>query len=1141
MENSQKVSLGTTLAGVNQYKVFSAVMNNFDQAIKSSEASLNANGDTLRQNAVHMESLEAKTNQLKQEFQKFVLGEGGLQSLGKWFVDLGTNILKIINDFGGLKTVIIALTGALITLNNEAIINAIMNFDTMIKNIASLGSLFIKTTIQTKSLSSGLQVLTASANTASIAFGAVTAVITIGLIAFQKYNQQQKEILQNVKESLSTFDSYQKSLGQTVASINDESATKSSLLQINQRLNKSYDDEVSKQKDIKDLRAENLRLLYEEAQAKAQATKNESTSSYSEAKKYLTSRTASGGAGSFNGVDVSLFDTPTEKLKAYSEAIQVYQDKLENGEKLSLRERNILKTLQKEYKELNDKISESQDIVTKYEEAQKIANMTYEEFINYTNESSKVGDEYGDLLDDTNDDIDDNVEKTEEQIKELEKLKETYSLASTQIDKLKENYETLEKAVNEINNSGKLSIETYESLISLSPAYIQALFDENGALRNNIDAQEELYKLKIEQMALDQAESLVKLAESYDGTTESLNELNRALKLNNDLTWSGLYSRIAYLQNEKELSADVVKALINQINTYQSWALRATKSISDYATKESDKATKSIVDDLNKQKDGVESLKKEIQSVISDLNDEVDKYKRVFAYLTSELDKSLDNLKEQKKEETEQLEKEIKAQETLKNKIKDYYSTKVKEAEDVRDKSLDSIEQELDLLDKQKSEEEDFWDKKINALKEQNDALKDQLEYEQLLENLAKAKASKVKVYRKGQGFVYETNAEEVNKAQQKINEFNAKKQYEDELASLKKNKEESVKLIQEKIDAKKEEKENIQKSSDEIIKNLKDEAEMFEKTYEKIIENLEINKQAVEEDYDLKISKIEEYKNSLQEQSNSYQTEQDRLLTLQMTGINTEEANWELRLNNLDDFVQKYNSKLAELANKQEDLNALDAKLLSIQTRIDNLKSDGVGSIVATGGNLGSSSLSGVDGILNFNDVQSKALIEAQKKYNEQRNKPDDSHLYTQTGLNNNNIIEDYYKAMNTMTYEVRNFPKTSKGRREYESLLKTTRTWIPYDSETYAKNQNGNNTWNELFSPQKLNPFDIYTSDNGSLVSTFNNGSLGKLKDNISNDNSTSISIGNLSLPNVSNANNFIEELKNFTLIKQNYQLAK
>lgn len=59
MSSSEKVALGNTLAGVNQYKIFAAVMNQMDTAVEAYKDALDSSGSTMAQNAIYMESLEA--------------------------------------------------------------------------------------------------------------------------------------------------------------------------------------------------------------------------------------------------------------------------------------------------------------------------------------------------------------------------------------------------------------------------------------------------------------------------------------------------------------------------------------------------------------------------------------------------------------------------------------------------------------------------------------------------------------------------------------------------------------------------------------------------------------------------------------------------------------------------------------------------------------------------------------------------------------------------------------------------------------------------------------------------------------------------------------------------------------------------
>lgn len=111
MSNSEKVSLGNTLAGVNQYKVFAAVMGNFDTALKANETALNSNGSAMKENSKYMDSIEAKVQGLKTAWQELVLGNGGLVQATKVVMDLGIKFLELANKIGGLPIALTAVAG----------------------------------------------------------------------------------------------------------------------------------------------------------------------------------------------------------------------------------------------------------------------------------------------------------------------------------------------------------------------------------------------------------------------------------------------------------------------------------------------------------------------------------------------------------------------------------------------------------------------------------------------------------------------------------------------------------------------------------------------------------------------------------------------------------------------------------------------------------------------------------------------------------------------------------------------------------------------------------------------------------------------------------------------------------------------
>lgn len=118
MTDAQRVALGDTLAGQNQYKVLASVLQNFQHAIDATNTALESAGSAAEENARYMESLEASENALKAEFEDFanrVLSK----DVVKGFLEAGTSMLDFANNdvgaaisrIGLLATGMTGLTG----------------------------------------------------------------------------------------------------------------------------------------------------------------------------------------------------------------------------------------------------------------------------------------------------------------------------------------------------------------------------------------------------------------------------------------------------------------------------------------------------------------------------------------------------------------------------------------------------------------------------------------------------------------------------------------------------------------------------------------------------------------------------------------------------------------------------------------------------------------------------------------------------------------------------------------------------------------------------------------------------------------------------------------------------------------------
>lgn len=183
LSDSKRVALGKELAGgVNQYKVLASIMKNFDHAVGATTSALNSNGVALAQNAAYMESIEARATAVSAAFQQMSLKVvdsnlvKGILDIAKAFAEFGST------DFGAGITQILLLSGAswggLQLLGNSilpGIIGAFRTFNAVLEagSIATVASA-AGTSALAVGLSSALPVI----------LGVTTAIV--GLIAVVK-------------------------------------------------------------------------------------------------------------------------------------------------------------------------------------------------------------------------------------------------------------------------------------------------------------------------------------------------------------------------------------------------------------------------------------------------------------------------------------------------------------------------------------------------------------------------------------------------------------------------------------------------------------------------------------------------------------------------------------------------------------------------------------------------------------------------------------------------------------------------------------------------------------------------------------------------------------------------------------------
>ena len=386
--------------------------------------------------------------------------------------------------------------------------------------------------------------------------------------------------------------------------------------------------------------------------------------------------------------------------------------------------------------------------------------------------------------------VDELVKQTDFSIPDAETLKQQISDLNSAIDSIQSAYDTLTSACEEYNsNSGQLSIDTIQSLLSLNDEYLACLQVENGQLSLNADAMAQLAQAKLDDAqatAVTQAmtelnaiangeaaqsttnyitgnaalmSSLAQLSGSYEGVAQAAMTAAQAQELSARIS--------AASAKDKTATENVMKGLDTKLKLIQStknaisagnFASVSKKSSSGSSSKSSKDELKEAFQaeyDLLKHNlemeyiteeqyyNGVQALNEKYFAGKEEYLDDYRKYeeevyKGLKSYYKSYCDdmmdyydKKLDASKMSYKEYCDSVSKML-ADMHNSGKISDkdwydYTKTMLEKQKDAYDRALSAITRRL-------QKEIDAWQAKIDALNDQNDALNDQKDnYDKIL------------------------------------------------------------------------------------------------------------------------------------------------------------------------------------------------------------------------------------------------------------------------------------------------------------------------------------------------------------------------------------------------------------------------
>lgn len=974
----------------------------------------------MTENEKYLDSIQGKLSALNSEFKKFWT-EGISSSSVKQIVEFGTGVLKLVNALGGLPTILTAIVGIIATLKGYSLVNYITKIT---KSITSTIGVIKGLQAEGFTLINVFNGMTSAATKFQIAAGALTLIITatVGIMASLK--QKQEEARNAALQAGEAFNSQAQDLNNLLEKYNDiwdsedsEGEKAKQLAELRETLATQYGLEKEALDNLNGSREAGNKLLNDEIQKRAESTYAQYLSEIQKAQEYLTRTDFSvtlpitidentfkdETRNKINQIfgemavefdnGVIAFQGGSEKLKNAMEQAIIYLSKLkEPTENESL----LLASLQHDLTKVAEGYNDNTEVIQKY--AEVIARNTPEvtKFINGQYETKEAMEEakkvalssvgpYKDVKNAVEDlaksafpqyvdSMDEATEAMQQHQEEMDGLLKTLKDLSSELSGVQGAYNTLRDVADEYNKTGGLTVDTLADLLKLNPQYLQALSMQEGQLvvndemltqmaQDTADAAYEALTgstafntlsstlndtatagIDAKQRIADAGDAAIeagrKALEGAQGFKELIGSIGvLATTFKNGLTGEGdgvknygvqADAQVqAYLDNQKKkLLSGIISGI--KLDTSTKGKKGGGKSGKDSAEKAAKEAAKAYKEEFEKR---ISEIKfkfdmgdvtelgywKEVDKIVQEFYANNEAYAEEYRDWTAKIQKgmvsgtkanfelerdALDHKlamdlisQETYYRELEKLRQKYYAQDAIyaaqsedieeeiyafkKKKLKDLAEERKRQRKKEWDEEtdwlneqksryetafnyIDSLAQkEIDALEEQKKAIEDKYNAEIDKINEAQDALNDEIELQEKLEALAKAQNTKIRVYREGVGFVYENDQSTVDEAKAALTQY------------------------QKEQDTKKE------------IKRLED---IRDATIESVEEQIEY---------------WEKYRDEWKDMVNSYTEQQNKLIAEQVLGISLEGKNWEKRLGNLQDYVDRYNSILSQLKHR--------------------------------------------------------------------------------------------------------------------------------------------------------------------------------------------------------------------------------
>ena len=833
LDNNSQKYIATTIAGTTQLNNFLALMNNFGHAVDVTNKALDSQGSAMRENSAYMESIQAKLSQLQSTFQDFANNVIG-SDLAKAVLDLANGLLQIANtDLGQIVTQIVLLTS--LGWGATSLTKALGIFKVGIEQFKNLAGVIAG-------------VGAAGSITLPIILGIASVLVVGG--ALWKATEDSRKSFEELETKISDTNDKLKTNKERLKEISD--------LPWNERTQEILDEKEALEKENDELQAQIDKLETLSEKKAKQSLKG----GYVTGERIQVSGITGEYAGRFDG------GLQGQSFETYEELVKYLDNYIPGASKKTRAE---LEALGVEFETVQGQVYKTgeayeQELIKQAGElTEKLKtnhSLTDEDLKLYDEVTSKLGtlaqahQLVGDESTNARDALDSLTISYEEASEYTEKFGNSIELNAAQVDAIKSKYPELANNIIQVGDSYYLAQN--EAINSVS-GFISA----NGRIYLDAKdkAQKTLQQLQLVAKGYQATARLILTEYSINPTQANREKLNQAASISSAAQTAlrdlGRALNVSSVEGYDVRDVGIVSGSSGSGSTKSSGSRSGSRSVTDLALKNFQSLQKDLDHLLAMGKITQEDYYNQLEKLVEQYKTDATAHMKEYGLNVNQINQNMYSYEEKIYSGRAKLAEELASKQE--EEAKKAAEAQKSNYEIAASYVVQKIRDEIDELEAQKSEIEKFYEDQIQALQDTNDELERQIQYEQLLNNLARAKDKGLYVFSNGQ-FQYIQDVEAISAAQAELDAYER------------------------------------------------------DETLRKEVENLNQLKDQATASIDAQIEQWNQYKDEWSGVVDQYTEEQNRLIAEQVLGIDLEQKNWEQRLMNAQTFADKYNSIMASL-----------------------------------------------------------------------------------------------------------------------------------------------------------------------------------------------------------------------------------